>query len=406
MAMNKKRVLGRNGYLEQANLCNQLTGWGKGEKEQVTQIRIPLDAPNIGELEKEYVMRALDSGFVSSVGPMVAEFEERFAAYVGAPYAVATVNGTAALHLALRLLSIGPGDEVIVPALTFIATANPVIYVGATPVVVDVDPLTWDIDPAEVEKAITERTRDVISVHLYGNPADMHRIMELARNHGLCVVEDATEALGSTYKGRHTGTFGHIGVFSFNGNKVITTGGGGMLVTGDPDLASRARLLVNQGRAPGAIEYEHVEIGYNYRLTNLQAALGLAQLERLPEFLNTKKHISRLYRQELANMPGITWQQELSGVESNWWLFSILVDREKFGEDKLSIMERLRKYGIQVRPLFKPVPQQPCYKQYDIKRCPVADDLYKRGLNLPSASFLMKEDIQETCAVLLNFADY
>lgn len=368
----------------------------------MAEYRVSLDAPSIGELEKEYVMRALESGFVSSVGPMVSEFEERFAAYVGASYSVATVNGTAALHLALRLLGIGPGDEVIVPALTFIATANPVIYVGATPVVVDVDPLTWNIDPAEVEKVITERTRAVIPVHLYGNPVDMQRIMELARNHDLYVVEDATEALGSTYKGQHAGTFGDIGVFSFNGNKIITTGGGGMLVTNNPELATRARLLVNQGRVPKTIEYEHLEVGYNYRLTNLQAALGLAQLERLPEFLAVKRRNSALYRELLKETPGLEWQQELDGAVSNWWLFSVLIDPGTFGSDRNSVREKLIAAGVQVRPLFKPLTKQPVYKNHSLNGCPIAESLHEKGLNLPGASFLTMEDIRQVCQVLLG----
>lgn len=204
------------------------------------EAQIPLDAPSIGELEKEYVLRALDSGYVSTAGPLIAEFEERFAGYVGATYAVAVVSGTAALHLALRLLGVGPGDEVIVPALTFVGTVNPVAYVGATPVVVDVDPKTWNIDVGKVEKALTGRTRVVIPVHLYGNPAPMEDLLAIARRHGLYIVEDAAEALGAKYKGRQVGTLGEIGIFSFNGNKVMTTGGGGMLVTDDPDLAARA----------------------------------------------------------------------------------------------------------------------------------------------------------------------
>lgn len=368
----------------------------------LVEFRILLDAPNIGELEKEYVMHALESGYVSSVGPMVTEFEECFAAYVGARYAVAMVNGTAALHLALRLLGIGPGDEVIVPALTFIATVNPVVYVGATPVVVDVDPLTWNIDPYEVEKVVTDRTRAIIPVHLYGNPADMHRIIELAREYGIYIVEDATEALGATYKGQHVGTFGDIGVFSFNGNKVITTGGGGMLVTSNPVLVSRARLLVNQGRAPGAIEYEHLEIGYNYRLTNLQAALGLAQMERLPEFLSTKRRNAALYRELLQNKPGLEWQHELEEAVSNWWLFSVLIDPDNFGVNRNAVREKLVAAGIQVRPLFMPLTKQPSYKHYGLNGCPKAESLHKNGLNLPSTSFLTAEDIRLACQVLLS----
>ncbi|MHB1420534.1 MAG: LegC family aminotransferase [Bacillota bacterium] len=368
----------------------------------MVEFRILLDAPNIGELEKEYVTHALESGYVSSVGPMVTEFEERFAAYVGARFAVSTVNGTAALHLALRLLGIGPGDEVIVPALTFIATANPVLYVGAKPVVVDVDPLTWNIDPVEVEKAVTKHTRAIIPVHLYGNPADMTRILEVGRKYGLYVVEDAAEALGASYKGQHVGTFGDIGVFSFNGNKVITTGGGGMLVTGNPDLASRGRMLVNQGRKLGTIEYEHLEIGFNYRLTNLQAALGLAQLSRLPEFLAAKRCNAALYREIFQNEPGLEWQQELEETVSNWWLFSVLIDQHIFGADRNAVREKLIAAGIQVRPLFMSLIKQLPYKHYGLNGCPKAESLHKNGLNLPSTSFITAEDIRLVCQTLLS----
>lgn len=365
-------------------------------------VRVPLDAPNIGELEKEYVLRALESGYVSSAGPRVEEFEARFASVVGARCAVATASGTAALHLALRLLGIGPGDEVIVPALTFVATLNAVLYVGSTPVVTDVDPHTWNISVSSVEKALTRRTRAIIPVHLYGNPVAMDRLVDLARRQALYVVEDAAEALGATYRGKHVGTFGDIGVFSFNGNKIITTGGGGMLVTDDPELAERARLLVNQARRPGSFEYEHLEVGYNYRLTNLQAALGLAQLERLPEFLAVKRRNAALYRELLAGVPGLSWQEELPGAESNWWLFNVLVEPELFGEDRVALAWRLREAGIQVRPVFLPLPAQPAYRQYELGACPVAVDIHRRGLSLPSASFLTGEDVRYVCRVLLD----
>jgi len=367
----------------------------------MSRIKIPLDWPNIGHLEQEYVLKALDSGYVSSAGPLVTEFEKRFAAYLGIKHAVAVVNGTAALHLALKVLGIGSGDEVIVPALTFVATVNPVIYVGAKPVVVDVDPYTWNIDPEAVEKSITERTKAVIPVHLYGNPARMDSIMELAHKYGLYVIEDATEALGSTYKGKMVGTFGHIGVFSFNGNKIITTGSGGMLVTEDLELARKARILAHQGREPGEVEYEHREIGFNYRLTNLQAALGLAQLERLPEFLAAKRRNAMVYQQKLQSVNGISWQKEVSGAESNWWLFSILINKDIYGKSKEVIMNSLRNKGIQLRPLFKPIPLQRCYEQYSFSRCPVAEDLYTKGFNLPSTTFLTQDDINTVCENLL-----
>lgn len=364
------------------------------------EFRIPLDAPWLGKLERDYVLRAVESGYVSSAGPLVVEFEERFAAYVGTRHAVATVNGTSSLHLALRLLGIGDGDEVIVPALTFIATVNPVTYVGAKPVVVDVDPFTWNISAEALEAAVTERTKAIIVVHLYGNPADMDVIMKVARKYRLAVVEDATEALGATYKGQMAGTFGHVGVFSFNGNKIITTGGGGMLVTNDPQLARRARILVNQGRDPEEIEYSHEEIGYNYRLTNLQAALGLAQLERLPEFLATKRQNAAIYRKELGDVEGLHWQQETSGAQSNGWLFSIWIDENKFGGDRHSVMQRLKSRGIQVRPLFKPIPEQPCYADFSFAPCPVASRIYGGGLSLPSASFLTADEILYVCSAL------
>jgi perosamine synthetase len=363
-------------------------------------IRIPLDAPNIGELEKEYVTRAIESGYVSTAGPLIGEFEERFAACVGARYAVATVNGTSAIHLALRLLGIGPGDEVIVPALTFVGTVNPVVYVGATPVAVDVDPLTWNIGVEALEQAITERTRAVIPVHLYGNPADMTAVGETARRYGLYIIEDAAEALGAAYQNRHVGTFGDVGVFSFNGNKVITAGGGGMLVTKDPALAERARLLVNQGRAPGITEFEHQEIGYNYRLTNLQAALGLAQMERLPEFLAVKGRNAALYRELLAGEAGLVWQRELGDARSSWWLFSVLVDAEQHGGDRVTVADKLRAAGVQARPLFKPLTQQSPYRKLGWRACPVAESLHARGISLPSASFLREDDIRETCRLL------
>jgi perosamine synthetase len=371
------------------------------EVQKLSQIKIPLDWPNIGSLEKEYVLKALDSGFVSTAGPLVKEFEDEFAAFLGCRNAVSVVNGTCGLHLALRLLNIGPGDEVIVPALTFIASINPIAYAGATPVVVDVSADTWTIDPLQIEKAITSKTRAIIPVHLYGNPSDMAAIIDIARRHNLYIIEDATESLGATYQGEYTGNLGDIGVFSFNGNKLITTGGGGMLVSANDELAQKARLLVNQGRQAGQREYIHTEIGYNYRLTNIQAALGLAQMKRLPEFLTTKRANTEIYMEMLDGVPGISWQQELPGAKSSWWFFSIIVD-EGFKEKKQFLISRLTSKGIQVRPFFKPLNQQPCYVKYNFMKCPVAEDLYYRGINLPSASFLTTDDVHEVCRELLK----
>jgi len=363
----------------------------------LNEIKIPLDWPNIGELEKKYLLEAIDSGFVSSSGPLIAEFESRFGAFVSAKHAVAVSSGTCGLHLALRLLEIGPGDEVIVPSLTFVATVNPVTYVGATPVVVDVTPDTWTLDPVKIKDALTPRTKAIIPVHLYGNPAHLNSICDLANSHGLYVIEDAAESLGATFCGKMTGTFGHIGVFSFNGNKVITTGSGGMIVTADSKIAERARLLVNQGREREQIEYLHSEIGYNYRLTNLQAALGLAQLERLPQFLKAKKNISNMYHQLLGSLPGLKFQKELQDARSSWWLSSILIDPEKFGEEKTALMKRLVSQGIQVRPFFIPMHRQPCFSEMGLQKNSIADELYNRGINLPSATFLTEESIRKVC---------
>lgn len=367
----------------------------------MSQIKIPLDWPNIGNSEKECVLKALDSGFVSTAGPLVNEFEDEFASFLDCRNAISVVNGTSGLHLALRLLNVGPGDEVIVPALTFIASVNPITYVGATPVIVDILPDTWTIDPLQIEKSITRRTKAIIPVHLYGNPVNMDAIMEIARQHDLFVIEDATESLGSTYKGSYTGTFGDLGVFSFNGNKVITTGGGGMVITDNDELAQRARLLVNQGRNAFEKEYVHQEIGYNFRLTNIQAALGLAQMKRLPEFLAVKRRNACIYQRELQDIPGIGWQSEPKDAESNWWLFSILIEDE-FPEDRHSIITRLVSKGIQVRSLFTPLDKQPCYSKYNIPKCEIADYIYSRGINLPSASFLTKGNIIDVCRELLQ----
>ena len=264
-----------------------------------------LDAPNVGDLEKEYLARAIDTGFVSTVGPFVPEFEEKFARFLGVQEAVSTQSGTAALHVALHELAIGKDDEVIMPALTFVATVNPIIYVGARPIFVDVDRKTWNLDPEEVEKSITHRTKAIMPVHLYGNPCDMDRIISIARKHNLYVIEDATESLGATYKNKYTGTFGDIGCFSFNGNKIITTGGGGMAVGRDKQRLEHIRFLVNQANDGS---HFHPEIEFNYRMTNVEAALDLAQMEKLVKFKAKKESFYRIYKEELGDLKFIDFQ--------------------------------------------------------------------------------------------------
>jgi len=284
--------------------------------------KIELDAPNVGKLEKEYLNNCIDSTFISTFGPFVPEFEEKFAQYIGSERAVSTQSGTAALHVALYQLGIGEGDEVIVPSLTFIATINPILFVGAKPVIVDVDPITWNIDPQEIRKAITKKTKAIIPVHLYGSVCNIDEIIEIARENKLFVIEDATESLGATYKNRQTGTFGDFGCFSFNGNKLITTGGGGMIVSNNQKKAEHIKFLVNQAR-DASKGYYHPEVGFNYRMTNIEASLGLAQLERIDKFLNKKRNFRIIYQEAFNDLPYIKFQEESDNSSGSWWLTCI-----------------------------------------------------------------------------------
>jgi len=349
---------------------------------------ILLDAPNLGDIEKQYLAKAIESGFVSSVGPYVPEFEGKFAEYVGAKYAVSVQSGTAAIHIALYESGIGKGDEVIVPSLTFIATINPILYVGAKPVIVDVNRDTWNTSPEEIEKAITKRTKAIIPVHIYGNPCDMDRIMAIASRHGLYVIEDATESLGATYKGKHTGTFGQFGCFSFNGNKLITTGGGGMVVTNNGDSAKHIKFLVNQAR-DSSKGYYHPEMGFNCRMTNIEAALGLAQLTKINSFLKKKRAFWDSYHDNLKDLPFVKFQQEYHGACSSWWLTCIKVSCN-IEPDKLSL--ELNKMNIQNRRIFWPANLLPYLKKFS-KPCPNSYDIYQKGLCLPSSTANTVNDV-------------
>lgn len=358
--------------------------------------QIYLDAPNIGGKEKEFLDRALDSGYVSTVGPFVPEFEDRFAGYLGITRAVATQSGTAALHMALRELNIGPGDEVIVPALTFVATVNPVIYMGARPVFVDVDALTWNIDPREIAKAITGKTKAVIPVHLFGNPCNMEEIMAVAGEHGIFVIEDATESLGAKWRGGFTGTFGEFGCFSFNGNKIITTGGGGMIAGRNKKSLEHIKFLVNQARDEEK-GYYHPEVGFNYRMTNIEAALGLAQMERLDGFLAKKKLFNRIYREELGNLEFTGFQCEYDGAESSWWLSCITLDN---GTDMQALQAALGEKGIPARRLFMPVTEFPPYKSCRSSGLGNTYRLYEQGICLPSSTLNDEDAIYRVCKTI------
>lgn len=361
-------------------------------------IKAYLDAPNLGNLEKEYVIRAIDSNFVSTVGPFVPKFEEEFAKYVGSKIAVAVQSGTAALHIALYELGIGPGDEVIVPALTFIATANAVLYVGATPVIVDIDPLTWNIDPESIIKAITSKTKAIIPVHLYGNPCKMDVIMNIAKEYNLYVIEDATESLGATYLGKYTGTFGDFGCFSFNGNKLITTGGGGMITTEYVEKAKHIKFLVNQARDEKR-GYYHLEMGFNYRMTNLEAAMGLAQLARINQFLEKKRKFREIYRKGLGDIPYIKFQEEYEVAEGSWWLNCIKFERDI---DINHLIHQLKGKGVETRRIFVPLSEMPYLKKYS-KSVSYAYEIYKNGICLPSSTLNDEDAIIYTISVIREF---
>jgi len=354
----------------------------------MTHRRIPVAEPMIGERELEYVTDAVKSGWVSSIGEYVTRFEAGIAAACGVRHGVATSNGTTALHLALLAHGIGSGDEVIVPSLTFIATANAVRYVGATPVFADSDAAHWCIDPAEIERLITPRTKAIVPVHLYGHPADMEAIAGIARERGIIIIEDAAEALGATYRGRPIGSLGDSAVFSFYGNKLITTGEGGMLVTDDAALAERARLLRDHAMDPKR-RYWHDEIGYNFRLTNLQAALGVAQVERMGDFLARKREIAARYRAGFAAVAGIELQREMEWAGSSWWMSTVELD-PAFGMDRDALAHALTARGVDTRPVFLPVHILPPYRQPRVLHN--AQRIARRAITLPSAASLTVED--------------
>jgi len=358
--------------------------------------KVYLDAPNLGEIEKEHLTRAIDAGYVSTVGPFVSKFEEKFAGYIGVRKAVSVQSGTAALHMALYELSIEKGDEVIVPALTFVGSINPILYAGAKPVIVDVDPETWNIDSEEIKKAITKNTKAIIPVHLYGNPCDMDAIMKIAKEYNLYVIEDATESLGATYKGRQTGTFGDFGCFSFNGNKLITTGGGGMVITDDEKRAKHIKFLVNQAR-DNSKGYYHPEMGFNYRMTNIEAALGLAQLERIDKFLEKKRNFRKIYQKVLDDLPYIKFQQESNNASGSWWLTCVKIDKNNIDIDDL--MLKLKEKGIPSRRIFMPASKMPYLKKFS-KSCPNAYEIYNQGICLPSSTLNEEEDIKKAALII------
>jgi perosamine synthetase len=356
--------------------------------------------------ERQYVLDAIDSSWISSTGKYVQQFENKFAEMCGTRTAIAVCNGTVALHLALLTLDVRPGDEVIVPSLTYIATANAVRYVGGEPVFVDVDPETWCLDPAKIESAITPRTKGIIPVHLYGHPADMDAINHLAAVHGLWVVEDAAEAPLAQYKGRPTGSLARVSTFSFYGNKVITCGEGGALTLNDPLLELRARTLRGQGVDPKRRYYFPVT-GYNFRLTNVACAILCAQLERSEKLLQRRREIFARYQELLRHVPGIGFQPTASWATISPWLFCITVDEKKFGSSRNELMRELEERGIETRPFFIPLHRLPPFREGSSKRgehLPVTDALGDGGINLPTHTFMKEEEIHEVARVIIEKA--
>jgi len=361
---------------------------------------IPVSEPTITEKEIEYVIQAVKSGWVSSLGEFINKFEDEFAKFVGTKYALTVANGTVALHLSLVSLGIKEDDEVIVPDLTFIATANAVKYTGAIPVFADIDKETWCISLDDIRTKITPKTKAIIPVHLYGHPADMDPILKIAKEYNLYVIEDCAEAHGAEYKDKKVGSIGHCGVFSFYGNKIITTGEGGMITTNDDKIYERAKYLRDHAMSKEK-RYWHTEIGYNYRLTNIQAALGLAQLERINEIINKKRQIFEWYKEGLKDLEDIKLNPEKEWAKNVFWMVCLVY--EKFDEEKRNdFMKKLKEKGIDTRPFFYPCSMMPIYKKNGLIN-PVSYEIYKKGINLPSSYNLTFDDISYICETIKEF---
>lgn len=366
---------------------------------------IPLSVPLIKGNEWKYIKECLDTGWVSSVGEFVTRFENLVAAYAGCKYAVATTNGTSALHVSLVACGIKSGDEVIVPSLTFIATANVVKYCNAEPVFMDCDKDTLCIDTGKLREFLKNSTyaennvtynkesgkpiRAIVPVHLFGHPSDMESLLELARAHNIIIIEDATESLGSEYMGKQTGSFGRAGCFSFNGNKLITTGGGGMVVSNDEQLAKKIRHLTTQARSD-AVEYDHDAVGYNYRLTNIQAAMGVAQMEQIDEFIAVKRKNADLYRDLLSEIKEVDLLWEKGRVKSNFWYITLKMPPDH----RENLMEHLMSKGIQVRPVWKPLHSLPVYENCLAYKISNAVEAHNSCINLPCSINISGEDIR------------
>lgn len=376
---------------------------------------VPLCVPEIRGNEWQYLKDCLDTNWVSSVGKYVDRFEEVVAQYVGSKFAVATSSGTSALHVALLVAGVEPGDEVLVSSLTFIAPANAIRYVDAWPVFMDAEPNYWQMDPEKVRDFLTKecqwrngalrnkttgrRMKALLPVHILGHPVDLDPILELADSFNLTVIEDVAEGMGAQYKGSKLGNRGDVSCLSFNGNKVITTGGGGMILTDNESLAQRAKYLTTQAK-DDPVEYIHREIGFNYRLTNIQAAVGCAQMEYLDDYVGAKRSIAATYERTLGSMPGITCMSQASWAFSTYWMYTILIDEGSYGEDSRALMRRLGASRIQSRPLWQPMSRSKAHSGCQSYHCDVVDELYRRGLSLPCSVGLSDEQQQRVISAI------
>lgn len=358
--------------------------------------RIYLSPPDIGDAERRYVQEAFDTNWIAPLGPNVDAFEEEFCDVVGADHAAALSSGTAALHLALRLAGVGPGDEVLVSTLTFVASASPVVHLGATPIFVDSERTSWNLDPNRIADFFARRADEnrlpkaLVAVHLYGQCADIDALVELCDRYDVVLIEDAAEALGATYRGRSPGTFGHSGIFSFNGNKIITSSGGGMFVSDDEQLVARARKLATQAREP-APHYEHAELGYNYRMSNVVAGIGRGQIAALGDKVAATRRNFELYVEALADLPGVEFMPEAPWGRHTRWLTCLTIDPEAAGVDREEVRKTMVARNIEARPVWKPMHLQPVFADAETVGGEVAADLFRRGLCLPSGSSLTDE---------------
>jgi pyridoxal phosphate-dependent aminotransferase EpsN len=367
--------------------------------------RVYLSPPHMSGEEQNFVADAFATNWIAPLGPHVDAFQFEFANVVGAPHALALSSGTAALHLALQLLGVGSGDEVMVSTLTFAASVNPIRYLGAKPIFVDSERTSWNMDPALLADALEKHAKKrrlpkaVVVVHLYGQTADLDPILALCKKYGVPLIEDAAEALGGTYKGRAAGTLGQAGVFSFNGNKIITTAGGGMLVSPDGALIAHALKLATQARDP-APHYEHSEVGYNYRMNNILAAIGRGQLKVLETRVAARRRNFEFYADHLGDIPGVQFMPEASWGRHTRWLTALTIDSRQFGADRETVRLALEAENIEARPIWKPMHLQPVFAEFPVVGGSVSEWLFRDGLCLPSGSSLTETELERVCRVV------